>query len=405
MTIMIVMIQYHQRSIIRVVTFSVLLGLSVYQAHPETGSLTAITSTQSEQSAREDTWITLERSLEALSDPATLWGTGIEAAIERAYRECFKTYIIGDTIMTVRMPFAQNNEREALAGTELEVVGKGKADPASLWKEIDLIFESPDFQRFLTVLSDGRDKIIMFDLASRQWSISRDIFDIAGMKAGTYRGMPHRPYVPSDGNGIRETDLYNYLYGVGRIGMDCSGFVWHILSATAREGGVDLGRALIRTLGAQGDEDPSLYVGTRFFDSRSSEVVQVEDQIQYLRPGDVMLFRGSDGRAAHSAIIQSVDLKKGLIRYLQSTDEAPPQTRGVHDSYIAFDPKKTGLRLSDRSLDWSQSRFAPFPGEQSSKFSNDGERYRAYPDLGGGKVVRLRAMEAAIRSIDAKGGR
>jgi hypothetical protein len=70
--------------------------------------------------------------------------------------------------------------------------------------------------------------------------------------------------------------------------------------------------------------------------------------------------------------------------------------RGVHDSYIHFDPANTNVSLKDLSLRWTQHRFAPFPGEKDSPFSDDGERYRAYSEHGGGKVVRMRALVPVV---------
>ncbi len=331
-------------------------------------------------------------ALEAFADPAAIWGAGVEAEIERAYRESFKTYVIDGEILTLRMPFAQNFERQELAGSELVIHGDGKADPQFLWNRIDAILESADFHRYLEALRDGREKVIVFDLPTQTWRTSREFFDLAGMKAGAYRGLPHRPYVYVTGEGVEPADVYNYLFSVGRVGMDCSGFVWHILSTVASSRGVDLGRVLARTLGVRGERDPSFYVGTKFFDSDSPQLIQVVDEIRNLRPGDIMLFRSRDGRAGHSAVIQSIDFDRGVIRYLQSTDEAPQPARGVHESFIYFNPDQPAARLSDPSLDWSQDRLAPFPGEYASAFSNDGERYRADFGEGGGKVVRLKAM-------------
>jgi hypothetical protein len=341
----------------------------------------------------------------SFADPAELWGTGVESVIERAYRDCFRTYILGGRVLTLRMPFAQNNEREELADTDLAIEGGGKADPLLLWDQIDHLLESEDFRAYMAALSDGREKVIIFDLSSRSWSLSRDLFDIARMKAGAYRGLPHRPYVYTSGRGIEATDIYNYLYCIGRLGMDCSGFVWHILSATAKAGGLDLGRTLSRALRVPRGADPALYAGTSFFDSRSTELIQVKDELRNLLPGDVILFRDDKGRAVHSAVIQSVDFTNGTIRYLQSTDEAPLAERGVHDSYIHFDPARPELSLKDPSLQWTQKRFPPFPGERASPFSEDGERYRAYPEFGAGKVVRLKALAAPIKRINAKAGR
>ncbi|MFW5694593.1 MAG: peptidoglycan endopeptidase [Alkalispirochaeta sp.] len=331
-------------------------------------------------------------SLEAFADPAAIWGEGIEAEIERAYRQSFRTYVIDGSIMTLRMPFAQNFERQELSGTELIIYGDGKANPHVLWARIDTILASDDFQTYLDTLRTGREQVIIFDLPSRSWRTSRDLFDLAGMKAGSYRGLPHRPYVYVSGTGVEQSDVYNYLYSIGRVGMDCSGFVWHILATVAERRGLDLGQTLSRTLGVRGEKDPSFYVGTQFFDSNSRELIHVEDRVQNVQPGDIILFRDHEGRASHSAIIQSVDREEGVIRYLQSTDEAPQDERGVHASYIYFDPEKPTTRLSDPELSWSQERFAPFPGEYASAFSNDGERYRSDSGNGGGKVVRLRAM-------------
>jgi hypothetical protein len=338
--------------------------------------------------------------LAAFSDPARIWGNGVERAIEEAFRLCFKTRIIGGRVMNLRMPFAENNERDVLSETGWEFLGGGKGNPDMLWPVIEGIFDSAPFAEYAAALSDGREQVIIFDIPAQTWSGSRDLFDIARMKAGSYRGLPHRPYVLVSGRGIEETDVYNYLYCIGLTGMDCSGFVWHVLSYIAQQGGLDLGRILSRALGVPRGGDPSWYAGTAFYNSRSSQIISVNDEIRSLRPADIILFRGFDGSMAHSAIIQSVDLSGGVIRYLQCTDEAPLNERGVHESYIYFDPANPGLSLSDPSLNWTQKRYAPFPGEKDSPFSDDGERYRAFAELGGGRVVRIRALLPVIEKLN-----
>ncbi|MDR3337926.1 MAG: peptidoglycan endopeptidase [Treponema sp.] len=335
----------------------------------------------------------------AFSDPARVWGTGVESVIEEAYRLSFKTYIIGGRVMNLRMPFAENNERAELTGKGWELLGGGKADPVFLWGAIGEILGSEDFKKYTETLFDGREKVIIFDIPTKTWNISLDIFDIARMKAGAYRGLPHRPYVLVSGQGIQDSDVYNYLYCVGWVGLDCSGFVWHVLSYVARKGGSDLGRSLRRTIGYPRGSDPSYYVGTGFFNSKSREIVTVEDRIGNLKPADVLLFRGEDGSMVHSAIIQSVNVNAGEIRYLQSTDEAPLAERGCHESYIRFDPMNPGVSLRDPSVQWTQNRYPPFPGEKASPFSNDGDRYRAFPEHGGGKVVRLALMAGIIDKL------
>jgi hypothetical protein len=340
----------------------------------------------------------------AFSDPARVWGRGIESVIEEAYREGFKTVIIGGRVMNLRMPFAENNERSELLDQEQgqgwEILGGGKADPRYLWEVIGEIFKTQDFLNYTRTMMDGREKVIIFDIPGKTWKASFDLFDIARMKAGAYRGLPHRPYVLVSGSGIQESDVYNYLYCVGRLGMDCSGFVWHILSYAAGKEGVDLGSALRRSIRNPRGRDPSWYVGTKFFNSSGRELITVKDEIRNLKPADVLLFRGEDGSMVHSAVIQSVNLSTGVIRYLQSTDEAPLAERGIHESFITFDPDHPELSLADPSISWNQARYPPFPGEKASPFSNDGERYRAYPEKGGGKVVRLRIMAGIIDKLN-----
>ena len=335
-------------------------------------------------------------ALRSFSDAARLWGNGAERFIEEAYRLCFRTFIIGGKIMNIRVPFAENHERDQLVEGGWNVVGMGKADPAELWPIIEETLAGADFAAYTAALGDGREKVIIFDMSKRKWTVSADLFDIARMKAGVYRGLPHRPYVLSSGRGIEENDVYNYLYCVAWTGMDCSGFVWHSLAYLARRNGVDLGALLRKTLGTPRGSRASYYVGTAFFASRSSEITQVPDTIGSLRPADVILFRSSTGGAAHSAIIQSIDWKTGVIRYLQNTDEAPQLERGVHESFIRFDPAKTGVSLKDTSLVWTQRRFPPFPGEWPSGYINDGVRFRAF---GGGKVVRLKHITAVISKL------
>jgi hypothetical protein len=181
--------------------------------------------------------------------------------------------------------------------------------------------------------------------------------------------------------------------------MDCSGFAWHVLSYVAEKGGVNLGARLRRAMRIGRSADPSFYAGTAFYNSKTSQIQSVDDRIENLRPADIMLFRGYDGEMAHSAVIQSIDFTKGVIRYLQCTDEAPLIERGVHESFIHFDPKHPEISLSDPSLSWPQKRYPPFPGEKASPFSDDGKRFRAYPELGGGRVVRLKAVTQAIELL------
>ncbi|GHV83710.1 hypothetical protein AGMMS50212_10500 [Spirochaetia bacterium] len=332
----------------------------------------------------------------AFSNPKRIWGNGVESTIEEAFRQCFKTSIIGGRVMNLRMPFAENHERDKLVEGGWEFLGKGKSDPQALWPVILSTFRTEDFARYVQVLGSGREQVIIFDIPSQIWSVSGDIFDIARMKAGSYHGLPHKPFVLVSGNGITESDVYNYLYCVAWTGMDCSGFVWHTLSYIASKAGDNLGLRFQKVLGTPLGGDPSFYAGTKFYNSKTKEILDLDDKIRNLKPADILLFRAPDGTMAHSAIIQSVDFALGVVRYLQDTDEAPQEERGVHESFIYFNPRRTNVSLKDESLKWTQKRFSPFPGENESAFSDDGKRYRAY---GGGRAVRLRVMQEYTKTL------
>jgi hypothetical protein len=332
--------------------------------------------------------------LASFSDPAQIWGNGAEKVIEEAYRQCIRTKIIDGRVMNVRIPFAMNTERDILLKTPINFVEDGKGNPEMLWPIIENILDSKEFAEYIKALSSGHEKVIIFDLVKRTWTISSDLFLITRIKADSFSGLPHRPYVLTSGKGARETDVYNYIYCIGLVGMDCSGFVWHVLSYTAKKGGVDLGRALSSVLGVSVTGSPSSYVGTSFFGSKNSQIIQVNEEIRNLRPADVMLFRDVDGTIVHSAIIQSIDFRKGVIRYLHCNNFSLPEERGVHESFIYFDPANPSVSLKDPSLHWTQKRYAPFIGEDFN-FADDGERFRNRVN-GGGKIVRLRAMVPVI---------
>ncbi len=345
------------------------------------------------------------QALTAFSKASAEWGAGIEAVIEDAYRRCFRTYLVDGRFVTVRMPFGENDERSELADADLPIIGGGKADPAVLWESIGGLLDSADFRYYTSLLDDGREKVVVFDLGARGWSATRDRFTIDRIRTGAYPGLPHRPYVLVRGRGLTAADIYNYLYCVGRVGMDCSGFVWHVLGSVASAAGLDLGKTFGRYVGASRSVDAASFVGTWFFDPKNRNLEEVKDEIRNLVPADVIVFRGDDGTTRHSAVIQSIDRVRGVIRYLQSTDEAPQDQRGVHESTITFDPSRPGVSLEDPSVTWHQLRAAAFDGEGGVWFRDDGERYRAYPEYGGGTVVRLKALAKAVAKLSTTSGR
>ena len=335
--------------------------------------------------------------LVSFSNPAHLWGSGIEQVLEEAYRQCIRTRIIAGRVMNIRLPFAMNNDRDLMLETTMDILGDGKGSPQMLWEATEEILASQDFADYINALSSGRERVVIFDMLERSWTISSDLLLIARMRAGSYTGLPHRPYILTSGRGALESDVYNYIYCIGHIGLDCSGFVWNILAYTAQRGGVDLGRELSRVLGVPRGGDAGRYAGTAFFSSTNPQIIQVSDEIRNLRPADVLLFRDIDGIIVHSAVIQSIDFSRGVLRYLQCNNVAQADERGVHDSYIYFNPANPSVSLKDPSLHWSQKRFPPFPGEDIS-WADDGERYR-YRLNGGGRVVRIRALIPVVERL------
>ena len=339
-----------------------------------------------------------ENHLITFSDPSHIWGSGIERVIEEAYRQCIRTKFIDGKVMNIRLPFAMNSDRDHMLQKKIDIPGDGKGNPELLWPIIEDLLKTDDFNNYIKALSSGREKAVIFDMLEKTWTMSSDLFIVARLRAGSYSGLPHRPYVLTSGRGAQDSDVYNYIYCVGSAGLDCSGFVWHVLSYVARQGGLDLGRTLSPVLGVPRGGDPSQYVGTAFFSSRNPHIIQVTDEIRSLRPADVMLFRDVDGVIVHSAVIQSIDFKKGVLRYLQCNNVSLAYERGVHESYIYFDPANTAASLKDPSLHWTQKRQAPFPGEDYV-FEDDGERYRNRIN-GGGRVVRMRALIPVIERLN-----
>jgi hypothetical protein len=345
-----------------------------------------------------------------LNDLSERWGHGVEASIESAYRACFRTFVIGGRIVSIRIPFGENNDRAELAESDLSVQGGGKADPKLLWEAIAALIASPDFGTYADALGDGNEKAIVFDLSKRSWEVSRDLWLVARAKAGLYPGLPHKPVVLSTGEGIDSAAVYDYLFAVGGLGMDCSGFVWHSLNTVARAGGLDLPRALGRQSGGSRIYYAAPYIGTWFFTPKNKAFALVDEKIANLRPADIIVFRDREGKPVHSSVIQSIDRKAGLIRYLQSTDEAPREMRGVHESFIEFPPDNPQLRLGDPEVLWRQLRESAFAGEPSSAFTDDGTRFRAWTNegvykgtkRGGGFVVRLKALAPAIKKLSKR---
>ena len=338
---------------------------------------------------------------------AARWKSGLELRLERiveaAYSRCFRTFRVAGRDLVLRVPFGQNGERTGSPGFRQQIYLGGKGDPADIWSEIERLLGSPEFDSYVGRLRQPGDKVIVFNLEKRRVSVFSDAELAAVLGKGPYPGTRTRVFVLKADSGISVADVYNYLYCIGSVGLDCAGFIYNLQKAIAAAFDVDLDRRLAALFGTAVEKLPQI-IGLWFFDPESSNSEKVPDTIENLRPGDAILFRGRvPGKGIwyrHSALIQSVDFEHGLIRYFQCTDWAPEEQRGVHESWVRFDPGNPKISLRSPDLEWTQIIQPTFEGETPLRYwRNDGHRYRSYQEAGGSVVVRLKIIKALVEAF------
>jgi hypothetical protein len=321
----------------------------------------------------------------------------VEQLIEATFRSYFRDYRIDGKNLTVRMPFGLNYEREGEPGYSQVFHLDGKGTPEQLWPYIDSVLASDQFTAYADALARPGHKVILFNLERRTYLISRnrDLFE--ALRQGVYLGTPTRILVHRDDAELTEADVYNYLYAVASVGVDCTGFTFHVHDSIARAYGLDIPSML----GEKWRISPSRVagrVGLWFYDPANGYTEKLDDRIENLRPADVILFRGSDGGLKHSAVIQSIDWEKGILRYVQCTDWAIESERGAHKSLILFDPSRPEVSLKHYSVIWKQRVRPPFDGEPEPRdWLSDRERYVWYPSAGGSLLVRLRYLAESFQ--------
>ena len=313
----------------------------------------------------------------------------VEQTIERKFQEYFKSYSIDGKNITLNMPFGQNGERSKNMGYEQRISYDGKGDPKDLWNVVDKVVKTGRFNTYISELKAPEEKVVVFDLKTQKYNISKDKKLISQMRNGKYPGNDSLVYVYKKDGSLGEEDVYNYLYCLSSVGSDCAGFVYNIQKAIAYEKGINLDEILAKKWGVRQDKLP-IYVGERFYNPEYGCTERIDDKISNIRAGDVISFRGNDGKIKHYAVIQSVDMEKGEIRYFQCTDWALPEERGVHESLIKFNPENPNASLKDKSLIWTQEIQPTFKGEEVVCWKTDKDRYRAYPEYGGSVIVRLK---------------
>lgn len=323
----------------------------------------------------------------------------LERTIDEAYGGCFRDFEIKGERFSLRIPFGENGERAEEAVFAQQILFGGKAEPHAIWEKIDSLLASGDFQDYADALAEPGEKAILFYIETGSWVASSDPEELNRLIGGPYPGTRTEIWVIRHEPGIRVEDIYNYLYCIGSVGMDCSGFVYYIQKCLARSLGADLDRIAGRVLRTPVGMVPQI-MGLWYFDPANGHAETVEDFVFNLRPGDIFLFRGRKGEFRHSAVIQSIDLGNGIIRYVQCTDWAPQPERGVHESFIFFDPSNPEVSLHDPSVMWTQRVFPTFLGEPGLQYwKDDGDRYRTEWPTGQSLVVRLKPIERLIEEI------
>lgn len=218
----------------------------------------------------------------------------LEAVIEDDYLRYLKDYQIDGKQVTLRIPFGQSDERYEVGGFSQQIFCGGKAEPQGVWKRIDSLLQSEDFQEYAEALQEPAEKVIFFSLADRSWTVSTDRQEVKMLEEGNYPGDRIQVYVLKRDATLSIPDIYNYLYCVGFVGIDCSGFIYYIQKSIARSLGVDLDRKLARLMKVPSEMVPQL-VGLWPFDPSNGQSERVEDVVANLRPGDIFLFRGHGG--------------------------------------------------------------------------------------------------------------
>ncbi len=315
-------------------------------------------------------------------------------------RDYFRTYEIMGRDIEVRMPFGMNYERD-LVGWRHVVFWGGKGRAERVWNYIDEQIESEDFREYVEAISAPKPKVVHFDMPNARYEVLYDERLINRMQKTDYpSSLLAYIYFLKDHDQITNVDVYNYLYAVSRVGMDCTGFVYNINRAIAGRHGIELNEKYAESIADQPKHVP-LYIGLHFLDPESPYVAEVDDSIVNLRPGDILMFRGRGDRLIHSAVIQSIDYQGGAITYYQSTDWAPLEQRGVHQSVIEFDPSRPEVSLCHDDVVWHKEVLPAFPGEPAAAYlDTDADRYRPSAVHSGGHVVRLITVRDLLKEHD-----
>lgn len=325
-----------------------------------------------------------EPSRERLKTPEEL---RVEEILEEAYGLYFREHALGDKRLFLRIPFGQYGER--FKGQPIFMGGKG--NPESLWGKIDELLKDSCFADYQANLSKPGEKLILFSLPTKTYQIFWGEESVKKAKA-RFKGIEAYPYEIKGDSFCSEVDIYNYLYCLGRVGVDCSGFSFYFQRYLAFEHGVDLCEEIAKKWGVKDPKNIPLSIGTWYYNPKYGNTERVDDKILNLRAGDLILFPARRWEDSHSAVICSINLKSGVIRYVQDTDWVfDRKERGPHASAVYFDPSQPEKSLSDPFLTWTQELGPVFESE-TCPYGNETDHFRYLLPPYKGKVVRLKRI-------------
>lgn len=314
----------------------------------------------------------------------------VEAIVEQTYQRYFRKMVVGGREFLLRIPFGQWNER--FTGQNIFMGGKG--DPESNWQEIEELLKEPDFAEYQEALSQPGKLLALYYLPHRNFQIFTDEKEIEKIKA-QFLGNEMYPYETKEDSSPSEIYFYNYFY-LKKIGVDCSGFSFYFPRMIARQHGVDLCEEIGKKWGRKPEKIP-LSIGTWYYNPKYGYAERVDDQIINLRPGDLILFPARRWENSHSAVIQSIDFKRGRVRYVQCTDWVfNREERGPHASEIIFDPAFPQMSLSDPFLVWTQ-RVGPVFESETCPYGTETDEFRYHLPPYKGKVARLKRVAEILK--------
>ena len=173
----------------------------------------------------------------------------VAQAIGSAYASCFRDFEIEGQTFHLRIPFGENGERVNGGIFQQQIAFGGKAGPQAIWPRVASLLASEDFRDYVDALSQPGEKVVLLYIDTDSWTVISNPDELRRVDLEWYPDTRTEVCVIKDGSELLTEDIYNYLYCIGSVGMDCSGFVYFIQQSIARALGADLDEMVGNALG------------------------------------------------------------------------------------------------------------------------------------------------------------